>query len=439
MSSRQDRKEQNLQKQIERMREHKQRIEDFKQLHLEHRLEHLNQLHSEHRLDHLSKRLERKHEREKRRLEQFQKRMELRNKRIQAIGPIPRRRAVLNFILGAILVSVCFTASAVLFPKIFEITGRPGWFFPQIITSIGGLFIMGTFLSILGRYFNHIQNEHMVVHTHVLEDVKYVIDSIALGNTNIKVKHNSVHNREPLYDLVTSVNKMVDEIGTMEKMRQDFVSNVSHEIQSPLTSIRGFAQLLRNPEISSEDRKQYLDIIESESRRLSNLSDNLLKLSTLESEKRVVELQEFSLDHQIQQVILSCEPQWAGKQIELDVSLNKVLITADRDLLSQVWLNLLHNAIKFTPLGGSIQLSLAYSGDFAVFNISDSGVGIIEEEKIHIFERFYKGDKSRNREKGGNGLGLAIVKKILDLHGGEIMVESELGKGTTFTVRLPLQ
>ena len=114
------------------------------------------------------------------------------------------------------------------------------------------------------------------------------------------------------------------------------------------------------------------------------------------------------------------------------------MIKADRELLSQVWLNLLHNGIKFAPVGGAIQLSLAVAGESAVFKISNTGTGISDEDKIHIFERFYKGDKSRNREKGGNGLGLAIVKKILDLHSGEISIETELGKVTTFTVRLPL-
>ena len=346
-------------------------------------------------------------------------------------------RGPLSFLIGFSLMIICFTISALVMPHLFKLTGTPSKLIEQVLTSAAGLLFLGSIMSIFGRMFKRFQDNHLMVHANLIDDVRYVVEQIALGNLNVKTR-GKYHKNEPLADLVESVNNMAAEVGSMEKMRMDFVSNVSHEIQSPLTSIRGFAQLLRNPEIATEDYKQYLDIIESESRRLSNLSDNLLKLSSLESEKRVVELKEFALDHQIQEVILSCEPQWAAKQIELDVALDKVMIKADRELLSQVWLNLLHNGIKFAPVGGAIQLSLAVAGESAVFKISNTGTGISDEDKIHIFERFYKGDKSRNREKGGNGLGLAIVKKILDLHSGEISIETELGKVTTFTVRLPL-
>ncbi len=348
------------------------------------------------------------------------------------------KRFILNFILGVIVVFCSFTMATWLTHKLFAKFGTPPWMLDHVITSILGLLLMGSTIAILGRFFQRFRNSHIPVHAQMLADVKFVIDSIAVGNLNVKVKEESYDKREPLLDLISSVNKMVEEVGTMEKMRQDFVSNVSHEIQSPLTSIRGFAQLLRNENCSKEERAQYLDIIENESHRMSKLSANLLKLSTLEMDSHALDMNHFSLDQLLQKVLLSCEPQWASKQIELDIDLNKVTIKADKDLFSQVWINLVHNAIKFTPPQGMISVSLRKEADNAIVKITDTGIGISEEEKLHLFERFYKGDKSRNREKGGSGLGLAIVKKILDLHKGKIEVESELGKGATFTVTVSL-
>jgi two-component system, OmpR family, phosphate regulon sensor histidine kinase PhoR len=228
-------------------------------------------------------------------------------------------------------------------------------------------------------------------------------------------------------------------LGQMENMRQEFISNVSHEIQSPLTSIRGFAQALRDDQLSPAERHHYLEIIETESKRLSRLTDDLLKLSSLDAEQVKFEPQPYRLDKQIRSVILTCEPQWRDKSIEVEASLDEITINADADLLNQVWMNLLHNSIKFTPASGAISVSLHPQGERVEFRIADSGIGISPEEQVHIFERFYKADKSRTRSAGGSGLGLAIVKKIVDLHHGTIDLASEVGKGTTFTISLPLE
>jgi signal transduction histidine kinase len=242
-----------------------------------------------------------------------------------------------------------------------------------------------------------------------------------------------------LRNLNASVNKMASELSQMENMRQEFVSNVSHEIQSPLTSIRGFAEVLQNDQLTPAERRHYLEIIETESRRLSRLADDLLKLASLESDEVKLELAAYALDKQLRSVVLVCEPQWSGKQINIEVDLANVTVLADADLMNQVWLNLLTNSIKFTPAGGSITLKLTEQGDNAIFSIADSGIGIAKEEMVHIFERFYKADKSRTRTKEGSGLGLSIVKRIVEMHHGSIDVESTPDKGTTFTVSLPLQ
>ncbi|WP_002148689.1 envelope stress sensor histidine kinase HitS [Bacillus cereus] len=262
------------------------------------------------------------------------------------------------------------------------------------------------------------------------------IQKIAKGDFSVKIRNEEKYDGE-IGVLVKSINDMTDELNAMEKMRQEFVSNVSHEIQSPLTSIKGFARALQEDNLSDEKRKHYLTIIETESTRLSKLSQNLLKLTLLESEEYVPERVTYRLDQQLKQIVLNSEPLWAEKEIELDLDLEKVHITADQESMSQVWINLIHNSIKFTPSGGTITIQLKEHEELVEVRIHDNGIGISEEQKQHVFERFYKADSSRNRAHGGSGLGLAIVKKVVDLHQGEIKVKSTEGNGAEFIVRIP--
>ncbi|WP_459501233.1 sensor histidine kinase [Bacillus sp. C1] len=262
------------------------------------------------------------------------------------------------------------------------------------------------------------------------------IQKITKGDFSVKIRNEEQYDGE-IGVLVKSINDMANELSEMERMRQEFVSNVSHEIQSPLTSIKGFARALQDDQLPDEKRKHYLTIIETETTRLSKLSHNLLKLTLLESEEYVPERVTYRLDQQLKQIVLNCEPLWNEKEIELELSLEKIHITADEESMSQVWINLLHNSIKFTPGGGAITIQLKQNGERAEVHICDTGIGISEEQKQHIFERFYKADSSRNRAHGGSGLGLAIVKKVIDLHKGEIQVESVFGEGTECIVSIP--
>jgi two-component system, OmpR family, phosphate regulon sensor histidine kinase PhoR len=239
-------------------------------------------------------------------------------------------------------------------------------------------------------------------------------------------------------ELTQTVNSLALKLDQMEKMRQEFISNVSHEIQSPLTSIRGFACALQQEGLSAEDRRHYLEIIEAESLRLSKLSANLLRLTSLESDQMKFDPKPYRLDAQIRALILACEPQWTAKRLEMDVSLEEAEIPADEDLMSQVWLNLIHNSIKFTPEGGSVRVALHRRGDRIEVSVADTGIGISHDDQAHVFERFYKADPARQRSDGGSGLGLSIAKKVLDLHGARISVRSELGAGASFIVELPL-
>lgn len=262
------------------------------------------------------------------------------------------------------------------------------------------------------------------------------IQKITKGDFSVKIRNEEQYDGE-IGVLVKSINEMADELNVMERMRQEFVSNVSHEIQSPLTSIKGFARALQDDYLPDEKRKHYLTIIETETTRLSKLSHNLLKLTLLESEEYVPERVTYRLDQQLKQIVLNCEPLWSEKEIELELSLEKMYITADEESMSQVWINLLHNSIKFTPNGGAITIQLIQNDEQAEVHIRDTGIGISEEQREHIFERFYKADSSRNRAYGGSGLGLAIVKKVIDLHRGKIQVASVVGNGTEFIISIP--
>ncbi|HLR02219.1 MAG TPA: HAMP domain-containing sensor histidine kinase [Virgibacillus sp.] len=311
----------------------------------------------------------------------------------------------------------------------------PGAFMSQLLTSIIGiLFFFGLFY-LLVRAQKRQRNQHMEYIQTIIDAIK----QIAQGNFNIYLpKRDHPHPDDPFNQIVDNINDMTSKLGEMEELRQQFVSNVSHEIQSPLTSISGFAAELKNESLSVDDRNYYLEIIETESKRLSNISDNLLRLTYLESANHNLKTEAFRLDTQIKHAVLATEPQWTVKRITVLPNLDKVSIIADKALLNQVWINLLNNAIKFTPENGHIHLDLSKEAEYALISISDNGVGIAESDQLHLYERFYKVDKSRTNRSSGSGLGLSIVKRILDLHHASIHVDTAPGEGTTFHMTIPL-
>jgi two-component system, OmpR family, phosphate regulon sensor histidine kinase PhoR len=268
--------------------------------------------------------------------------------------------------------------------------------------------------------------------------LRWLIAMRKMSKGDFDVKLEDEHSHQ-LGVLIKNFNLMASSLGQMERMRQEFISNVSHEFQSPLTSISGFARALQNDKLPPETRKHYLDIIELESMRLSRLSDNLLKLTSLESKHHPFEPRTYRLDRQLRRIVLACEPLWHDKQIELDVELPEHMITADEELLDQVWINLLNNSIKFTPQGGTITIRLHHEANQYRIEVSDTGIGIPEAHLPHLFERFYKVDKSRQRSGsgGGSGLGLSIVKKIIEIHHGSITAGNTADGGAIFTVQLP--
>ena len=347
----------------------------------------------------------------------------------------PGLRIAAGIVVILIFFTSVFSATFFLTSTLYQTIGQsPSPFLAQLINSLLGLSFSFLILTALSYFFKPKHWAHPGVFGPIIE----AMERIAKGDFNVRLDRDFRENKL-VGELAKSVNAMALELSQMERLRQEFISNISHEIQSPLTSIRGFAQALQSDHLSPEVRNHYLTIIETESTRLSRLADNLLRLASLEAEEPRFEPVSYRLDKQIRNLILACEPQWAGKAIDMDVSLEEVTITADEDLLSQVWTNLIHNSIKFTPEGGKVCVRLCRQAGMVEFRIADTGRGISEEDPARVFERFYKADKARQRSKEGSGLGLAIVKKIVEMHEGTIELESRLDAGTTFTVSLPAE
>ena len=260
---------------------------------------------------------------------------------------------------------------------------------------------------------------------------------IAIGNFNVQVP---VRGPEELRNLAQSFNTMANELKSIETMRSDFVSNVSHEFRTPVSTINGFAKLLKKNTLPDEKRKEYLDIIIKESERLSKLSGNVLLLSKLENLNRVEEKTVYYLDEQLRQAVLILQPEWQRKKISFQINLPSIRFTGNEELIQQIWLNLIGNAIKFSKENGKINIQLTetktQSGHPAVLVIIiDKGIGMSDEVVKRLFDKFYQGDSSHAVE--GNGLGLSLVKRIVELSNGSIHVTSSPGSGSTFYIELP--
>lgn len=242
-------------------------------------------------------------------------------------------------------------------------------------------------------------------------------------------------NIQELDSLFANMRTMSSELSSVETLRSDFVSTVSHEFKTPLASIEGYATLLQNPDLTDEDRRDCTDKILTGTRRLSTLVSNVLMLSRLERHKVTPEYVDYRLDDQIMQIMLEQEPVWSAKDINFDLDLQPIQYHGAEALLYHVWSNLIGNAVKYSPEGGLVSVSLKEENGTYVFRIADHGPGISEKDLRHIFEKFYQADTAHKKE--GNGLGLAQVRQIVNLLGGQVTAESDGHSGSTFVVRLP--
>ncbi|MBD5460621.1 MAG: HAMP domain-containing histidine kinase [Lachnospiraceae bacterium] len=244
-----------------------------------------------------------------------------------------------------------------------------------------------------------------------------------------------IESNESFDVVIEYINKMAEELSGLEALRSDFIANVSHELKTPLAVIQNYGTMLQAPDLSAEKRLEYAKAVTKASRRLSDLITNILKLNRLENQQIYPERATYNLGEQICECLLNFESIWEKKEIGIDTDIEEaVYVESDAELLTLVWNNLFSNAMKFTEKGGTVSLTLKSDGDFAIVQVTDTGCGISPEAGRHIFEKFYQGDTSRATQ--GNGLGLALVKRVVDIVGGDISVSSEIGTGSTFTVKI---
>lgn len=235
--------------------------------------------------------------------------------------------------------------------------------------------------------------------------------------------------------IVNNINLMAQELSSLDTLRASILSNISHELKTPVSIISNYATLLATPDITEEKRMEYAHAITNTSRKMTELITNILKLNQLENQKIPSDIKTYDLSEQICECLLGFEENWENKNIDVVADIEEnIIVNSNMNLLSIVWNNLFSNAFKFTPDGGSVTVSVSQSNKYAIVKIADTGIGIPEEQQEQIFEKFYQCDTSHSTD--GNGLGLALVKRILNLTNSLIKVESTPGKGTEFTVKI---
>ena len=235
--------------------------------------------------------------------------------------------------------------------------------------------------------------------------------------------------------IIDCFNKMAQELGSVETLRSDFIATVSHEMKTPLAVMQNYGTLLQSPNLSEENRLEYAKGVTEGARRMADMMTNILKLNRLENQQIYPQAARFDLGEQLCQCLLQFENVWESRQIEIETDIAEdIQVNADEELLSHVWNNLFSNAFKFTPPGGKVSVSLTATEHHAIVKVTDTGCGMTPEVGAHIFEKFYQADTSRATQ--GNGLGLALVKRVVDILQGEIRVESAVGKGSAFTVKI---
>ncbi len=268
-----------------------------------------------------------------------------------------------------------------------------------------------------------------------IHKVNKAMQKVAEGDFSIRLDENEGVGE--IRELVSSYNHMAEELSGIELFRTDFINNFSHEFKTPIVSIRGFAKQLQREDLTDEQRAEYTRIIVTESERLANMSANVLLLTKLENQQIITDKTVYHLDEQLRSCILLLEKQWSEKDIDLRLELDELEYEGNEEMMSHVWVNLINNAIKFSPPGGILEIGCMRLQSFIVVHVTDQGEGMSPETQARIFEKFYQGDSAHATE--GNGLGLSLAKRIVDLCRGKITVDSMPGRGTTFSVYLPVE
>ena len=336
---------------------------------------------------------------------------------------------IIVFITYFLLCAFVITISFLLFFWNFGEINEPRIRFAAIITFINVLLI--TLLFTVG---DAIRRRFTV--DRPVKEIQDVLDRLTTGDYSARVSESFIAGKYSKFcEIAESINDLAKELSGIETLRTDFISNVSHELKTPLAIMQNYGTMLQQPGLSEEKRIEYAKSVSDACRRLAHLITNILKLNKLENQQIFPTIKEYDLSEQLAECLLQFENVWEKKNINIVTDIpDGVSIRTDEELLTLVWNNLLSNAFKFTEEGGSVGLTLSADEEYAVVKVSDTGCGMNPEVGAHIFDKFYQGDTSHATQ--GNGLGLALVKRVMDIMLGEIGVESVCGQGSTFTVKI---
>ena len=341
-------------------------------------------------------------------------------------------KTVNNYVVFFLVVAFAVTCCMMLFVR--TLADSMGLVFNEenIAAAAKITFLNVLLLTFLFGTIDYIRRKIMVERP--VKIITAATEQITQGDFSVRVATMHGAGMEGFNQIGTAINKMAAELSGTETLRTDFIANVSHELKTPLAVMGNYATMLQRPGITEEEKCEYAKAISEAARKLAQLITNILKLNKLENQQIFPQPQEFDLGEQLCQCLLGFEDAWEAKNLEIETDIqDDVRIQSDPELLSLVWNNLISNAVKFTPDGGTIGLSLKRENDSVVVSVRDTGCGIKPDVGQYIFEKFYQGDTSHATQ--GNGLGLALVKRVVDILNGEINVQSMFGQGSTFTVR----
>ena len=341
-------------------------------------------------------------------------------------------RAINNYVVFFLVVAFAVTCCMLLFVNTLADTMGLTFTEENIAAAAKLTFGNVVLITLIFGTIDYVRRKMMVD-----RPVKIIIEAterIMQGDFSVRVAPMHGAGMEGFNQIGMAINSMAKELSGTETLRTDFIANVSHELKTPLAVMGNYATMLQRPGITEDEKNEYAKAISEAARKLAQLITNILKLNKLENQQIFPQPQEFDLGEQLCECLLVFEDAWEAKNLEIETDIqDDVRIKSDPELLSLVWNNLISNAVKFTPDGGTIGLSLKTEGSSVVVQVRDTGCGMKPETGMHIFEKFYQGDTSHATQ--GNGLGLALVKRVVDILSGEIGVQSVYGQGSTFTVK----
>ena len=343
-------------------------------------------------------------------------------------------REIYRFLLFFVLVAFVITCCTMLFVSTLQNTLAVTLNESDLQAAAKLTFVNVVILSFVFYIIDTVRRKVTVERP--VKQITEAAEKIMQGDFSVRVDAGRKYGVDETFQQIHGCfNRMAEELGSVETLRTDFIANVSHEMKTPLAVMQNYGKLLQLPGLTEEKRMEYAKGVEDGSRRLADMMTNILKLSRLENQQIYPQAEDFDLGEQLCACLLQYEHLWEKKSIEIETDIvENVRVKADGELLALVWSNLFSNAFKFTEDGGKVTVTLSCQDDWVVVKVKDTGVGMSPEVGAHIFEKFYQGDTSHYTE--GNGLGLALVKRVIDIMQGEIGVESTLGVGTTFTVKI---